>query len=215
MMDLWSRRKAAVEAEAEAEVKAEEAAVQADVEAVQAEKTDEELLQELGLPDPDSLAEGDDFKAFMGKAIPARLKTRALRRLWTVNPLLANVDGLVDYGEDFTDAAMCIENMQSAYQIGKGMTAHVEELARQAEEEEAASEEVDAVAEVEAEDPRINSVRPPEPQDKEAVLAFAAQAAEDEAPYEPEWEDGAEDAVEAPTPGSRRMTFTFDDQRTG
>ncbi len=214
MMDRWSRRKAAVEAEAIAEVKAEEAVAKAEVEAVQAEKTDDELLKELGLPDPDTLGEGDDFKAFMGDAIPARLKTRALRKLWTVNPLLANIDGLVDYGEDFTDAAMCVENMQSAYQVGKGMMAHVEELARQAEEDaaiEAAADDTEA----ETEEPVINPVRPPELKDKEAVLAFAAEAVEDEEPYEPVWDDGAEDAAQAPTPGSRRMTFTFDDQRTG
>lgn len=41
---------------------------------------------------------------------------------------------LVDYGEDFTDAAMAVENIQTAYQVGKGMLKHVEEMARQAEE---------------------------------------------------------------------------------
>lgn len=213
-MDLWSRRKAAVEAEAIAEVKAEEAIVKAEVEAVQAEQTDEELLEQLGLPDPETLGEGADFKQFMGDAIPARLKTRALRRLWSVNPLLANIDGLVDYGEDFTDAAMCVENMQSAYQVGKGMMAHVEELARQAEQE-AAVEDGDAEAEQVVEEPMVDPVRPPQPQDKEAVLAFAAQSAQDEEPFQPEWDETPEDAASAPMPGSRRMTFTFDDQRTG
>ena len=99
----------------------------------------------MGLPDPDTLQPGDDFRAFMAKAVPDRLRRRALRRLWQSNPALANLDGLVDYGEDFTDSATVIENMQTAYQVGKGMTAHVEEMARQAEAE--------AQAAADAEDP--------------------------------------------------------------
>lgn len=84
------------------------------------EETDDELLERLGLPDPDSLEKGDDFSAFMGSAIPARIRNRALRKLWLTNPVLANLDELVDYGEDFTDAAMVIENLQTAYQVGRG-----------------------------------------------------------------------------------------------
>lgn len=213
MSDFWARRKAAVQEEARQEELAQEVAAKAELEAVQAEKTDEELLEELGLPDPDSLGEGDDFKPFLADAIPARLKTRALRQLWKVNPVLANVDGLVDYGEDFTDAALCVENLQSAYQVGKGMLAHVEELARQAAEEEAREAEADD----EPEEPEtVTSVRAPDPKDKEAVLAFAAEQAEQEQaePIEMDWDED-EQTPSAPIPGSRRMSFTFDDQRTG
>jgi len=42
---------------------------------------------------------------------------------------------LLDYGEDFTDSATVIENLQTAYQVGKGMTEHVLEMVRQAEEQ--------------------------------------------------------------------------------
>ncbi|MEO0912200.1 MAG: DUF3306 domain-containing protein [Pseudomonadota bacterium] len=38
------------------------------------------LLEKLGLPEPDSLAPGDDFSAFMQAAVPQHLRTRALRR---------------------------------------------------------------------------------------------------------------------------------------
>lgn len=82
--------------------------------------TDAEILEELGLPDPDSLRPGDDFSAFMAKAVPARLRNRALRRLWLTDPVLANLDELVDYGEDFTDAATVVENLATAWQAGKG-----------------------------------------------------------------------------------------------
>ena len=153
--DFWSRRKAAVEAEQLAAERAFAEEVEAERELVLAEKSDEEILDELGLPDPDTLSEGDDFSAFLTDKVPARLKTRALRRLWMSNPVLANVDGLVDYGEDFTDAGNVIENLQTAYQVGKGMTAHVEALLRGKDEDAAlivaddedASEEEEAVNE--------------------------------------------------------------------
>ena len=137
---FWSRRRAGVEAEAEAEKAAlalEELAVE---QAALDEKSDDEILAELSLPEPESLGLGDDFSVFMTKAVPERLRRRALRVLWRSNPTLANVDMLVDYGEDFTDKATVIENMQTAYQVGKGMLKHVEEMARQAEEIENPSE---------------------------------------------------------------------------
>ncbi|WP_300519831.1 DUF3306 domain-containing protein [Aliiroseovarius sp.] len=134
-LDFWARRKAAVEAEMREEERRDEAAQRAEHEAALAERSDEDILAELNLPDPDSLGEGDDFKAFLQDAVPARIRTRALRRLWRVNPVLANVDGLIDYGEDFNDASFVVENMQTAYQVGKGMTKHVLDLARQATEE--------------------------------------------------------------------------------
>ena len=62
------------------------------------------------------------------------LRKLALRKLWTSNPILANVDGLLDYGEDFTDAAVGAGVVETTYQVGKGMLAHVQEMARQAEE---------------------------------------------------------------------------------
>ncbi len=85
------------------------------------ERSDEEILEELGLPHPDDLKPGDDVKGFMKAAVPDRLRRVALRQLWRSNPVLANVDGLIDYGEDFTDSATVIENMQTLYQVGKGM----------------------------------------------------------------------------------------------
>lgn len=132
--DFWSRRKAAVQAEAEAEfIAAEEQAIAAQKAELE-EKPDAEILAEFNLPDPDQLQAGDDVSGFMAKAVPDRLRRRALRRLWRLNPVLANVDGLVDYGEDYTDAACVIENIPTAYQVGKGMLAHIEALAAEAEE---------------------------------------------------------------------------------
>ncbi|MFY0620433.1 MAG: DUF3306 domain-containing protein [Pelagimonas sp.] len=203
MSDFWSRRRAAVSKEAAAEEQAQEAALVAARDAEVAEKSDDELLDELGLPEPEALGEGDDFKQFLTEAVPSRLKTRALRQLWKVNPVLANIDGLVDYGEDFTDAATVVENLQSAYQVGKGMMAHVQELARQAEakaaEVEAASLEDEEVAldlaEADGEDVEVQPELAPEP------VAYIPPE------FEPE--------PEAAPLVQRRMRFTFDTQRTG
>ncbi|WP_170608249.1 DUF3306 domain-containing protein [Ruegeria arenilitoris] len=133
--DFWSRRKAAVQAEAEAETAAVEAQELAARHSELEEKSDQEILAEFNLPDPDALEPGDDVSGFMSKAVPDRLRQRALRRLWRLNPVLANVDGLVEYGEDYTDAACVIENLQTAYRVGKGMLAHIEALAVSEEEE--------------------------------------------------------------------------------
>jgi hypothetical protein len=132
--DFWARRRAGVAAEAKAEQDAVEAKVLAEEHAALEELSEAEMLAELDLPNPDTMVQGDDFSVFMAKAVPDQLRRRALRTLWRSNPVLANVDMLVDYGEDFTDAALAVENIQTAYQVGKGMLKHVEEMARQAEE---------------------------------------------------------------------------------
>lgn len=136
--NFWSRRCAAVQAEAEAARAAQDAAqTQAALDAqlaAQAEKSDVELLDELGLPDPGSLSLGDDFTAFMRRDVPERLRRVALRQLWRSNPVLANLDGLIDHGEDYTDAAVASGGVKTAYQVGKGMLAHLNAVAKAAEE---------------------------------------------------------------------------------
>jgi len=189
--DFWARRKAAVAAEAESELRADARAEMADAQAVLEEKTDAEILAELELPDPDDMQPGDDFSAFLTKAVPERLRRRALRKLWLTNPTLANVDGLVDYGEDFTDSAMVVEGMQTAYQIGKGMLKHVEEMARQAEAAEAVVEDVSEEIDEVSEEPALAEAEEVEP----VELAFAEPAPEPE---------------EAPLVPRRRMRFEFE-----
>lgn len=145
MSDFWERRKEAVRAEEAAEDEAKIAAEEAEEQARFERMPDEEVLRELELPDPDSMAEGDDFSVFLKKTVPERIRLRALRRLWTTNPVLANLDGLIEYGEDFTDAATVIENLQTAYRVGEGMARHVTAMAEQSqaesEEEEIAANE--------------------------------------------------------------------------
>ncbi len=186
--DFWSRRKAAVQAETEAEGAAAEAQAIAEKHAELEEKPDAEILAEFNLPDPDHLQPGDDVSGFMAKAVPDRLRRRALRRLWRLNPVLANVDGLVDYGEDYTDAACVIENIPTAYQVGKGMLAHVQALAA-ADEESPEVEEMPEAAE--ADD---------QPELVEETVQAEVQIVETAEVEEPQ----------APPPAPRRMKFEFE-----
>ena len=64
----------------------------------------------------------------------------ALRRLWRLNPLFGVIDDMVEYGEDYTDAATVIEGMKTAYTVGKGYAKEV------VEPEEAEAQEGDAEA---------------------------------------------------------------------
>jgi len=114
------------------------------------ELSDEEILERLDLPDPDQLTAGDDFKAFMTSAVPDHLRKRALRKLWLSNPALANLDGLVDYGEDFTDAAMVPEVLNTAYKVGRGFLDDIMDDAPQDQSGEVA--EIESPAETEADD---------------------------------------------------------------
>ena len=197
--DFWSRRKAKVLEEQQDDLRASELREVAERDAEVEEKTDEEVLEELGLPDPDALQPGDDFSAFMAKAVPDRIRRRALRRLWLSNPALANLDGLLDYGEDFTDSATVVENLQTAYQVGKGMLKHVEELARQAEAKEADTPE-------DQEEPASSEGSEPV-----ADVAFVEDNddAQDEEPqaYHYAFEDDHDDHEVTPR---RRMRFAFD-----
>ncbi|MGJ8532798.1 MAG: DUF3306 domain-containing protein [Alphaproteobacteria bacterium] len=173
--------------------------------------SDEQLLDHFDLPDPDSLKQGDDFTVFMKSAIPARIRNLALRKLWLSNPVLANVDMLVDYGDDFTDAATVMPDMKTAYQVGKGIVRKIEELAGTDESEE--TESVVAEAETHPETVVDDVI---EPEDEEPSL----ESSLGEIPHEerlagsanPELELVELDTEEVLTPVRplNRMRFNFD-----
>jgi len=148
-LSTWANRKAAVQAEAEALEAAKVEAVIAEQHAALAEKPEAEVLAELELPNPDEMVAGDDFSAFMKATVPAALRNRALKRLWTSNPILANVDMLVDYGEDFTAAADPVGIVKTIYRVGKGMLPDEEDVVTEAAAPEVVEEVDEEVAEVE------------------------------------------------------------------
>lgn len=72
------------------------------------------------LPDPETLDETADFSVFLREGVPEALRRQALRRLWRLNPVFANLDGLNDYDEDYTNAATVLEGLKTAYRAGRG-----------------------------------------------------------------------------------------------
>ena len=82
--------------------------------------SDDELADKYEVSNPEKLDNSIDLREVLNKNIPDRLKQLALKRLWRIVPLYGEVSELVEYGEDFTDAATVIDNLQSAYVVGKG-----------------------------------------------------------------------------------------------
>lgn len=196
VQSAWSRRKAAVAAEAVAEDRAVEDAVIAEQHEALAEKTDVEILEELGLPDPDAMVQGDDFKAFLSKTVPAHLRKRALRKLWRSNSVLACVDGLNDYDDDYLTGSYGQGPISTTYQVGKGMLSHLLEMERQKEALLSQIEE-DATSEVSEE--HLDS------EEQEGLIITQIDAI---LPLESEIEMQEAEPM-MPTP--RRMTFHFED----
>ena len=112
----------------------------------EAKLSDQELLEKYELPDPEVLADESDLTQFLDGNLPERLRQMALRRLWRLNPLFGHVCDMVEYGEDYTDAATVMEGMQTAYQVGKGYEKKVKEIAEVADSEAADSENLDTEA---------------------------------------------------------------------
>lgn len=123
-LQRWARKKAEASKEAEpASSSTIETAVPPDEQELAVNETlsEHELLAKYDLPDPDAIELGTDITGFLRKEIPELLRRRALRSLWKSNPVLAVLDGLNDYDEDFTDAATAVKGVQTLYKVGEGL----------------------------------------------------------------------------------------------
>jgi hypothetical protein len=214
--DFWSLRRARVAAEEKAEAEKQAARLRAEEETREAERTDEEILAELDLPDPEEMTSPDQVKALLRTAAPQRLKRRALRRLWRLNPVLANLDGLNDYDDDYTDAATAGEVVKTTYRVGKGLLKHIEaqeeaRAAKAAALAEGAPEPETAEPEPTLAETPATTIRPPA--EERATDAQRARTAEPETAAAPAAQSAAApdaDADAAPIrTAPRRMTFTF------
>ncbi|MCI4664985.1 MAG: DUF3306 domain-containing protein [Neomegalonema sp.] len=161
------------------------------------EKTDSEILEELGLPAPEDIQPGDGVQGFMQAGVPDALRRRALRRIWSLNPELANLDALVEYGEDYTDAATVVANLQSAYEAGEGYKSLFAEFEK--EERERAIAEAQSC---EASEAPADVGEPAPARDREEL---ASEPQVDAAIVAAPFEDAAP-VVRA----KRRMRFEFD-----
>jgi len=76
--------------------------------------------------DFDALDYDSDYTQFMGSDVPDHVRNRALSKLWTSDPVLANVDGLNDYADDFTSKGVAVGAIATAYRVGKGFLTDAE-----------------------------------------------------------------------------------------
>lgn len=117
-----------------------EASVQADQPLTPAEEPAGQEVEERADPaefdefDFDKLNYASDYTQFLKEGVPEAVRRRALRMLWGSNPILANLDGLNDYDEDFTDAAMAVKVLSSNYKPGSGYLSEEELQASYSEE---------------------------------------------------------------------------------
>jgi Protein of unknown function (DUF3306) len=123
---------------------------------VPAEGGPEEVIEAVdpaALPAIESLSYDSDFTVFLRPGVPAELRRRALQQLWRSDPVLANLDGLVEYGEDYSRIGTVEEVVRTAYQVGRGMLDRIEAaVAKSPEEPRAVEPGADQPAAIEAED---------------------------------------------------------------
>lgn len=97
------------------------------------------------LPDIDSLDMSSDFTVFLRKGVPEVLRRKALRKLWGLDPVFANLDGLNNYDEDYTKLGMVkMPGLKSVYQAGRGVVLGDEDRPKAEKEEAEAGAESDA-----------------------------------------------------------------------
>jgi Protein of unknown function (DUF3306) len=118
------------------------------------------------LPDIESLDVNSDFTVFMRPGVPEHLRTLALRKLWRSDPIFSKLDGLVEYGEDYSIQSWPKGVIKTAYRIGRGFVDELEKLA-EADAQSATSEGPATGPEPESEPARIAAApaepSPPEP----------------------------------------------------
>ena len=95
------------------------------------------------LPEIDSLDDSSDYTPFMQAGVPDELRTKALKRLWQLDPTFNEVDGLVEYGEDFSISRTIAKSL---YRVGKGMLTDEEHATLDADSPYVAPEDSDADA---------------------------------------------------------------------
>ena len=126
LLSRWSKRKLAKEVESQAVQE-----TVADEEAVPDPEREAELLANLEAAeavDLETLNEESDLSVFMKDGVPELLKRRAMAALWRSSPVFANVDGLVDYDDDFGSPDLIMKTFQSAWQAGRGYLNNDEEI---------------------------------------------------------------------------------------
>ncbi|WP_428696654.1 DUF3306 domain-containing protein [Stappia sp.] len=108
----------------------------------EAARLEEENREAAEAVDLEALSFDSDYSVFLKKGVSTDLKNAALRKLWRSNPVLACVDGLNDYDEDFRTVQTLADGLKTSWQVGKGYSWMLEP------KEGEASEPADAAAEL-------------------------------------------------------------------
>lgn len=181
----WSRRKAEARQEVEptppsaVEPVEPEPAPEEQELAVNEALPEHEVLKKYDLPDPDAIELGTDITGFMRKEIPELLRRKALRSLWKSNPVLAVLDGLNDYDEDFTDSAPGVKGANTLYKVGKGLLDRTDRA--KANPGEQAEDRINDLAREESPEESREQVN--ELQAKEPIKPLVAEAEEAPTPH--------------------------------
>ncbi len=192
----WARRKEARHQTPAAEPEPAEVGEPGEGEAAGAA---EPRLRVEDLPDIDSLDESSDFTVFLKEGVPQSLRRRALRKLFRLNPIFANLDGLAEYDEDYHTVVDLPGGVKTLFQAGKGMVQPEAETPQAASEDATASAETAATpaekpeAEAESDAPASLPEEPAEPLPAMSAQAETAVSAGDA---------GSASAEPAPVPGS-------------
>ena len=154
--------------------------------------SDNEILEKLKLPDPETMKAGDDFKVFLNKTVPEHIKKRALRKLWVSNPILANLDGMNEYDDDFTLATSALEEFATNYVVGKGFRGQFK------------PEEIEDEGNLIADDMKSSSLRLPEKGELDSSNESLEETSKED--------QGAENKVDKP---EGEKAFGVQEQREG
>lgn len=74
---------------------------------------------EASLPDVETLSRESDYSQFMMEGVSSALRKKALRKLWRLEPSFSELDGLVEYGDDYTFPAFP-RVVRTAWRAGVG-----------------------------------------------------------------------------------------------
>lgn len=133
-LSRWSKRKQAQLANPDVDPD-EEASVADTVEIdeaqLEAERSEAELNRLAAESvDLEKVEYGFDFSIFMKRGVPDLLRKKALQKFFNSNPVLANLDGLNDYDEDYNNPLHMV--YKSSWDLKRGFLTEAEKLLQQA-----------------------------------------------------------------------------------
>lgn len=130
----WSKRKQAQLSNPDVDPDDEEPAADPlgiDEERLEAERTEAETNRLAAeAVDLEEVSYGFDFSIFMKRGVSNLLRKKALQKFFNSNPVLANLDGLNDYDEDYNNPLHMV--YKSTWDLGRGFLTESEKLLQQA-----------------------------------------------------------------------------------